>query len=274
MAVYAIGDLQGCLGPLERLLETIRFEPATDRLWFVGDLVNRGPDSLAVLRFVRALGERAVCVLGNHDLHLLAVAAGSTRLKPRDTLQPILSAPDRDELLAWLRHVPLLHHDASTNTVLVHAGLLPAWDVTLACQLASEVESRLRGEEGPALLRHMYGNEPNRWDPALRGWERLRLILNGMTRTRFCDASGQLDLHHKGAPGTQPAHLLPWYAVPGRRSSGSRVVFGHWSTLGAGRFQGVLALDSGCIWGGALTAVRLEDEAFFRTPCPEYAHPG
>lgn len=273
MATYAIGDVQGCLSALERLLVSVRFDPSYDHLWFVGDLVNRGPDSLGVLRLVRALGDRAITVLGNHDLHLLAIAAGGTRQKPRDTLQPILTAPDRDELLDWLCQRPILHLDRQRKMAMVHAGLLPEWDLDEALMLAQEVEERLRGPEGHLLLQHMYGNDPNRWSSDLRGYERLRVVLNGFTRLRYCHRDGRLDLHQKGSPGTQGPDLLPWYAVPGRRSGDTTVIFGHWSTLGTGRFDNVLALDGGCVWGGTLTAVRLEDQAFFRVACPECVEP-
>lgn len=268
MALYAIGDVQGRLEPLRRLLDRLRFDPALDRLWFTGDLVNRGPDSLAVLRFVHVLGASAVTVLGNHDLHLLAVAAGAAKKKERDTLDEVLNAPDRDALLTWLQHRPLLHHDAACGYTLVHAGLLPQWDLADAQRLAHETETAL-ALDAPAFFRQMYGNFPDHWREELRGYERLRVVVNAFTRLRFCDLEGNLDLRYKGAPGSQPPDLLPWFRVPGRRSGVLRIVFGHWSALG--RYQGdnVIGLDSGCIWGRALTAVRLDAEPpeFFEVPC-------
>jgi bis(5'-nucleosyl)-tetraphosphatase (symmetrical) len=258
MAVYAIGDVQGCAAPLESLLEKIRFDPARDRLWFTGDLVNRGPDSLEVLRFVRGLGERAVTVLGNHDLHLLAVAASKSKPRTRDTLEEILDAPDRDELLGWLRTRPLLHHDAALGYTMVHAGLLPQWDLWLASRLAAEAETALRGQQVETFFDHMYGDLPDHWREELAGPERLRVIINAFTRLRYCDLEGNMDLRHKGVPGSQPPDLLPWFRVPHRKSRELRIIFGHWSTLGLYQGDGVLALDSGCLWGGALTAVRLD----------------
>lgn len=275
MAVYAIGDVQGCLAPLQALLEKIRFDPARDRLWFAGDLVNRGPDSLAVLRLVRELGPAAVSVLGNHDLHLLAIAAGAARPKPRDTLDAILNAPDRDDLLGWLRAQPLVHHDAELDYTLVHAGLLPQWDLALALSLAGEVEAVLRGPHHRDFFTLMYGDQPDHWEPDLQGVGRLRVILNACTRLRYCDASGRMDLRPKGAPGTQAAHLLPWFAVPGRRNADLRILFGHWSTLGCWQGAGVTGLDSGCVWGQALTAARLDraGPTLIRVPCAQQARP-
>lgn len=270
MALYAIGDVQGCLEPLERLLATLGFRRERDQLWFTGDLVNRGPQSLEVLRFVRQLGERAVTVLGNHDLHLLAVASGQAKLKRRDTLEAVLAAPDRDALLEWLRSRPLLHRDAALGYTLVHAGLLPQWDLDTAARLAREVETLLRDPGYPELFAHMYGNLPDHWHEGLRGHDRARVIVNAFTRLRYCDLEGAMDLHHKGAPGTQPVDLLPWFRVPGRRSLGERLVFGHWSTLGLHHGDGVLGLDSGCLWGSTLSAARLDVEPpqFFGVPCP------
>jgi bis(5'-nucleosyl)-tetraphosphatase (symmetrical) len=273
MAVYAIGDVQGCLTALQELLRTIRFDPARDRLWFTGDLVNRGPQSLETLRFVRALGANAVSVLGNHDLHLLAVAAGDAKLKTHDTFKPVLGAADRDELLAWLRSQPLLHHDTQLGFTMVHAGLLPPWGLAQAQRLADEVHEALRRDG--AIFAHMYGDLPDRWSQTLRGYDRLRVIVNAFTRLRFCDLDGGMDLHHTGAPGTQPAELLPWYAVPGRQSAGGRIVFGHWSTLGVFDDQNVIGIDSGCVWGGSLTAVRMDgpDREFFQVRCSQQRKP-
>lgn len=262
MATYAIGDVQGCHDELLALLDEIRFDPGRDQVWFVGDLVNRGPQSLATLRTIRDLGEAAVSVLGNHDLHLLAVAAGISRTKHRDTFGDVLGAPDRDELLHWLRHRPLLHRDR--EFYLIHAGLPPQWTMADAVELAREAETALRQDAHPELLWHMYGNRPDRWSETLAGWDRLRFIINCLTRLRFCSADGQADFKQKGRPGTQPAGLLPWFEAPGRRSAGARIVFGHWSTLGFHVSQGAYCLDTGCLWGGELTALRLDGD-FERT---------
>ena len=258
MALYAIGDVQGCYDELRALLDTLRFDPAADTLWFTGDLVNRGPESLATLRFVRDLGARAVTVLGNHDLHLLAVASERSPLKRKDTLQGVLDAPDRDELLAWLAGLPLLHHDAERELTLLHAGLPPQWSIARACELAGEVEAVLRDGDRAAYFAHMYGDTPDRWDPTLDGWARLRFITNCLTRMRFCTPEGRLALSAKGPPGTQPSGCLPWFEVPGRASAGARIVCGHWSALGLVERDDLLAIDTGCLWGGALTAVRLD----------------
>ncbi len=258
MAVYAIGDVQGCYDTLQRLLAALRFDPARDRLWLVGDLVNRGPQSLEVLRFVRGLGAAAVSVLGNHDLHLLAVAAGLKRLRRKDTLRPVLAARDRDELLHWLRHRPLLHHDPELGHVLVHAGISPQWDLATARRCARELETTLRGPAHGEFLRVMYGDRPARWDPALQGMARLRYIVNAFTRMRYVDSAMRLELDAKMAPGQQPRHLLPWFRHPQRQPIPARIVFGHWSALGYLYEHNVLALDTGCVWGGRLTAVRLD----------------
>ncbi|MDX1592622.1 MAG: symmetrical bis(5'-nucleosyl)-tetraphosphatase [Gammaproteobacteria bacterium] len=258
MAHYAIGDVQGCRAELLELLESLRFDPAADTLWFTGDLVNRGPESLATLRLVRELGERAVTVLGNHDLHLLAVAAARSPLKRKDTLQAVLDAPDRDELLEWLAERPLLHHDAGLGVTLLHAGLPPQWSLDEARARAAEVEQVLRDGDRDAFFGHMYGDTPDRWDPGLTGWERLRFITNCLTRLRFCTAEGRMNLASKGPPGSQPPGFMPWFDVPGRASAGSRVVCGHWSALGLVERDDLLVLDTGCLWGGTLTAVRLD----------------
>jgi bis(5'-nucleosyl)-tetraphosphatase (symmetrical) len=270
MAVYAIGDLQGCLDPLRALLDTVGFEPSVDTLWFAGDLVNRGPQSLEVLRFVRAL-PNVVTVLGNHDLHLLAVASGQAPLKKLDTFDALLGADDRDELLAWLRGQPLLHHDATLGYALVHAGLLPQWDLATAIRLAKEAGAFIARSDRNELFTHMYGDTPDHWRDELAGWARLRVIINAFTRLRFCDAEGRMDLRPKGRPGTQAVHLFPWFQVPGRHSRDARIVFGHWSTLGVWNSDDVIGLDSGCLWGGRLTCVRLDVAApvFHDTPCAQ-----
>jgi bis(5'-nucleosyl)-tetraphosphatase (symmetrical) len=268
MAIYAIGDVQGCFYELQLLLEHIHFDPECDHLWFTGDLVNRGPHSLETLRFVKGLGERAVVVLGNHDLHLLAVACDAERLKRHDTLRPVLRAPDRDELLGWLRHRPLLHHDPAVGFVLIHAGLPPQWGLALARSCAAEVEKVLRGPAHAELFRHMYGDLPDLWSDSLTGWDRLRFITNCLTRLRYCSPAGQLALRPKGPPGSQPAGYEPWFRIPGRASAGLHIVFGHWATLGAQSEPGIHALDSGCVWGQALTALSLDDtRQHFEVPC-------
>lgn len=256
MALYAIGDVQGCFGELQSLLEKLHFDPARDRLWFTGDLVNRGPRSLETLRFIRALGDAAVTVLGNHDLHLLAVAHGVSRTKRRDTFGDVLGAPDRDELLDWLRHRPLLHSEGGFH--LIHAGLPPQWTLYDAARFSGEVESCLRGEDYRSLLQHMYGDKPDLWSESLAYWERLRFTTNCLTRLRYCDIHGRLDFRQKGPPGSQPGNLLPWFQVPGRLSAGADILFGHWSTLGFFAGNGVFCLDTGCLWGGELTALRVD----------------
>lgn len=271
MPVYAVGDLQGCLEPLRRLLDQVAFDPHRDRLWLVGDLVNRGPASLDVLRFVRALGESAVTVLGNHDLNLLAVAAGSRALRRKDTLKQVLDAPDRDELLDWLRHRPVLHTDAELGFTMVHAGLPPQWSVADAAKRAAELEAVLRGSRYKDFLANMYGDEPVRWKGKLKGWSRLRFITNCLTRLRYCDSEGRLSMTDKGPPGSQSKGMMPWFQVPDRRSRGERIVFGHWATLQTQKplwpLHYVYHLDSGCVWGGCLTALRLDDLSYFREAC-------
>ncbi|MCC7080527.1 MAG: symmetrical bis(5'-nucleosyl)-tetraphosphatase [Burkholderiales bacterium] len=265
MATYVIGDIQGCFEALEKLLDRIGFDTGRDRLWFVGDLVNRGPDSLAALRFVKSLGENAVTVLGNHDLHLLTVAAGFAHLHRGDTLADILAAPDRAALLDFLRTRPLMHVDE--GWAMVHAGLLPQWPIERARALAREVEDVLGGPGYVELLRHMYGNQPDHWDEGLAGHDRLRVIINAMTRLRLCTVQGKMDFRHKSAPRQLPPGYLPWYAVPDRASAGRPIVFGHWSTLGLHAADDVVALDSGCLWGNALSALRLHDRRIFQVSC-------
>jgi len=234
-------------------------------LWFCGDLVNRGPHSLEVLRFVRSLGDRAVTVLGNHDLHLLAVATGNLRKHEDNSLDAVLAAPDRDELLYWLIHRPFMHEDPETGYCLIHAGLPPQWDKDLALACAREVEEVLTDIEGfRDYFKHMYGNEPSLWSDDLKGMERWRFITNCFTRLRYCDLSGRLGLREKGVPGTQSVGFLPWFTIPGRRSQGTPILFGHWSTLGYLATNDVWALDTGCLWGGSLTALRVD----IRPPLP------
>jgi bis(5'-nucleosyl)-tetraphosphatase (symmetrical) len=273
MATFAIGDLQGCHDELRRLLAAIRFSPAADHLWFTGDLVNRGPKSLDCLRFVKSLGDRAITVLGNHDLHLLAVAHNADAKKRRDTLDEVLHAKDRDELLAWLRQQPLAHHDARFG-LLVHAGLLPEWDLAKVLALAREAQAMLRSPDADEFLRDkMYGDEPDRWSESLRGWDRLRLVINAFTRMRYCTDDGAINLDFKGKPGDEPAGLTPWFAMPKRKTADVPICFGHWSTLGRVRWEkhNVHGLDTGAVWGGKLTALRLDDGKLFDVKSKGYS---
>ena len=260
MAVYAIGDLQGCYDEFRALLDRLRFEPARDRLWLTGDLVNRGPASLATLRAVRSMGPAVTVVLGNHDLHLLAASTQPERLRPSDTLDAVLAAPDRDELLDWLKRLPLLHVDPLLGWAMVHAGLPPDWDLATAADCAAEVSAAL-SEDPRAFFAAMYGDQPDRWADGLGGVDRLRFTVNCLTRLRFLTHDGRLLLKYKGPPEGAPRGAQPWFRVPGRRSAGARIVFGHWSALGYCETDGVVSLDSGCVWGGALTALRLDARA-------------
>jgi len=265
VARIAIGDLQGCLTELQQLLKDIRFSADRDQLWFVGDLVNRGPDSLGVLRFVRALGANARVVLGNHDLHLLAVAFGSRRkLREDDTLDDVLSAADRHALLEWLLRQPLAVREGSD--LMLHAGVVPQWSADEVLQYAREVEHALQANP-QALFDVMYGNKPDCWRDELDGSDRLRFIINVLTRLRFCRADGRIDLKMKGAPGSQDAGWMPWFEVPTRRTRGVRLVTGHWSTLGLVDRAELLALDTGCVWGGALSAASLDGPERWSQPC-------
>jgi len=259
MAEYAIGDVQGCFGELRLLLNKIGFDPRHDRVYFVGDIVNRGPQSLETLRFIKNMGESAVTVLGNHDLHLLSVAYGASKTKRRDTFGDILGAPDRDGLLDWLRMRPLLH--LTSEFYLIHAGLPPQWDMETAARCAREVETVLRGDAAGEFFQIMYGDKPDRWSEKLEGWPRLRFITNCFTRLRYCDRNGVLDMKEKGAPGSQESpYLMPWFKVQGRASESAKIIFGHWSTLGYHVEQNCHCLDTGCLWGGKLTAMRLDGE--------------
>lgn len=265
MATYAIGDIQGCYDEMRRLLDTVGFDPAQDRLWLVGDLVNRGPQSAEVLRYLRGLGDRAITVLGNHDLHLLVVAAGVRKPHRGDTLDALLAAPDRDELLDWLRRQRIMHAD--TGYAMVHAGLLPQWSITQAMALAREVETALQGPDYDAFLNCMYGNAPAQWRDDLAGYDRLRVIVNAMTRLRLCTPDGVMEFTHKTAPADAPAGYLPWFDIADRASRDTPVLFGHWAALGLTLRADVLGLDSGCVWGRRLTAVRLEDRRVFQCGC-------
>ncbi len=276
MTTYAVGDIQGCLEELQRLLDKVAFDPGSDRIWFVGDLVNRGPSSLEVLRFIRSLGDAAISVLGNHDLHLLAIASGAAKLKRKDTLDDILNAPDREEILDWLRHRPLLHLDNQRKQLLVHAGLPPQWKVKQAAKLAREAEQVLQSSDHRDFFEHMYGNDPTIWNKHLGGWDRIRFIINALTRMRYCNAEGKLELTEKGPPGTQPATLVPWFQHGQRRSCDTEIIFGHWSTLGLMKKTGLIGLDSGCLWGGELSIVDLDhpDRPVVQLNCSGALKPG
>jgi len=270
MATYAIGDVQGCFEALTRLLERVGFRRDQDTLWFVGDLVNRGPQSLETLRFVHDLGDRAVVTLGNHDLHLLAVAEGFAPLRADDTLADILAAPDREALLAWLRQRKLLH--VEEGFAMVHAGLLPQWTLAQATALAAEVEQALRADTFREFLAGMYGNRPDRWNDALQGRDRLRAVVNAMTRMRICSADGIMNLGFSGERGAIPPGYFPWFEVSGHSRDRHAVICGHWSALGLCVTPDLLAIDTGCLWGRQLTAVRLSDRKLFQVPGLKSAH--
>jgi bis(5'-nucleosyl)-tetraphosphatase (symmetrical) len=267
MATYAIGDVQGCYDELRQLLDKMGFQKRYDRLWFVGDLVNRGPKSLQVLRFVSELGERAVVVLGNHDLHLVTQHEGFERPRRDDTFEDVLGAPDRKELVDWLRTRPMMHVEG--GYAMVHAGLLPQWSIEKALQLADEVETALRGQDYGKFLENMYGSEPDEWRDSLSGWDRLRVIVNAMTRLRFCTPEGKMEFRAKGK--TPPAGYAAWYDL---RKEEETIVCGHWSALGLKITQKLAALDTGCVWGGRLSALRLEDRALYQVPCAGYQSVG
>jgi len=258
MTLYAVGDVQGCARTFKRLLKRISFDPDRDRLWLVGDLVNRGPASRKVLRKVIKLGDSVTCVLGNHDLHLLATAAGVRRRSRTDTFHDILDADDAADLIDWLRRRPLLHLETKQRRALVHAGIYPAWQPKEAKRYAQEVEARLSGPGWRRSLARIYGSTPDLWSPKLVGADRRRFTINALTRMRFCDASGRLDFGESGPPGSQPRRLTPWFRMPERPGRKWHIVFGHWSTLGLYRRDGVTATDTGCVWGGKLTAVPLD----------------
>lgn len=266
MATYAIGDIQGCYDALSRLLDACAFDRAKDKLWLVGDLVNRGPKSLKTLRLIKSLGKSAITVLGNHDLYLLMVAEGGAKFRGKDdTIQGILDAKDRDELLDWLRHQPLCHTEG--NFCMVHAGLLPQWTATQARELSREVEAALQGGDYREFILNLWGSEPAGWSDDLAGWQRLRVIVNAMTRMRFCTPEGIMEFKAKGELVNAPAGHLPWFDVPNRQSVASVLVTGHWSALGLQITPNRLSLDTGCLWGGHLTALRLEDRRVFQVDC-------
>lgn len=274
MSTYAIGDIQGCYDDLRRLLDIINYDPAEDILWSAGDIVNRGPKSLDVLRFFYDLGDRAIVVLGNHELHLLNVAyARPDCMRPSDTLIPILEAPDREELLTWVRHCPFLHHDRHLGFTLVHAGFPPQWDLLQACNCAEEVEDLLRRRDYLTFLQQMYGDMPKRWHKELTGWERVRFITSCFTRLRYCTAEGDLAMKNKDKPRLEHDYAdneeKPWFMVSDRASQSLNMIFGHWSTLGfyMDAANGIYGMDSGCLWGGKLTAMRLEDRQIYQVDC-------
>ncbi|BCG22557.1 bis(5'-nucleosyl)-tetraphosphatase, symmetrical [Pseudomonas tohonis] len=271
MTVYAVGDLQGCLTPLECLLERVAFDPARDRLWLVGDLVNRGPQSLETLRFLYAMRDSLTCVLGNHDLHLLAVAHNTERLKKSDTLREIIEAPDAADLLDWLRRQKLVHYDEQRDIAMVHAGIPPNWTLAKALKRAAEVEEVLLDDARlPLFLDGMYGNEPSKWESDLQGIARLRVITNYFTRMRFCTADGTLDLKSKEGVDTAPPGYAPWFSHPGRKTRGQKIIFGHWAALeGKCDEPGLYALDTGCVWGGAMTLLNVDSGERISCSCEE-----
>jgi len=258
MTTFVIGDLHGCLTPLQKLLDKVHFEPASDTVWFVGDLINRGPESLETLRFVKSLGDSAISVLGNHDLHLLAVIHGIRKTSGKDTLDDILNAPDLNELTDWLRFLPLLHHSEELNVTMVHAGIHPKWDLLQARIMAVEVETALRSDKYVAFLQRMYGNKPAKWSKKLGKHRRRRFAINAFTRMRYCTRKGELDFSQTCAPSKAPKSLVPWYAVPDRKRIDGRILFGHWSSHPAFAVSNVVPLDRGAVWGGSLAALALE----------------
>lgn len=272
MASYLIGDIQGCDTALARLLDKIAFSPSRDTLYVLGDLVNRGPESAAVLRRLMGYGDAARCLLGNHDLSLLALAHGKRAAHRNDTLDQVLQAPDRAAMLEWLRHRSMAIH--THDLLMVHGGVLPQWDLAQTLALACEVETQLRGPHMVEFLAQMYGNRPDRWDDSLTGPDRLRVIVNALTRLRFCTADGVMDLKASGGQGEAPPGYLPWFDVPGRRSANLRIAFGHWSTLGFLKRPDIIALDTGCVWGGCLSALELDSEALIQVQCEQAQAPG
>jgi bis(5'-nucleosyl)-tetraphosphatase (symmetrical) len=272
MATYAIGDVQGCFEQLQQLLKVLRYNPDKDTLWFVGDIVNRGPESLKTLRFIRALGDSAITVLGNHDLHLLAIANGAGKCKRKDTLNDILNAPDSDQLLTWLQHRPLLHYHEKLNVCMVHAGIHPAWCIEDALNYAHEVEQVLQSDKSLAFFQNMYGDEPAIWSAQISGIDRLRFITNVFTRMRYLNKTTQaLALHEKGPPGYHASNLIPWFDFTNRRTSDNKVIFGHWSTLSNPQLKNIYPLDTGCLWGGKLTALEISEKMnkFVHLDCPK-----
>lgn len=274
MATYAIGDVQGCYDELKALLAQIKFNSDRDQLWFCGDIVNRGPKSLETMRFIRSLEDNAITVLGNHDLHLLATAYHHKKPGKKDTLDKLLKAEDAAELFNWLRHRHMVYHDAEKKITLLHAGVHPDWDLKKVLSLGREIEQVLQSENHINFYKHMYGDKPFYWNDSLSGWSRYRFITNILTRLRYCDTQGKPALNAKGAPGTQAQHLMPWYELANRKTIDDKIIFGHWSTLPHAGYSGInnaYAIDSGCLWGGALTAVNIDEQPFqythFNCPC-------
>jgi bis(5'-nucleosyl)-tetraphosphatase (symmetrical) len=266
MATYAIGDIQGCFSALERLIQQLQFDPTNDRLWFVGDLVNRGPDSASVLRYIKNLGKSAVTVLGNHDLHLLAVAAGCAPIREKDTVQDVLTAPDRDDLLEWVRHRPVLYREG--DFLMIHAGLLPEWSAGDAANCAQEVHTMLQSADYRTFLAALYDDKrARRWSSGMTGMDRSVVITKILTRLRICTADGKMDLSFKRPPEQAPSGYLPWFQVRSRRNADATIIFGHWAALGLHLQDNVIGLDSGCVWGRQLTAVRLYDRHVFQVTC-------
>ncbi|MFT5426465.1 MAG: bis(5'-nucleosyl)-tetraphosphatase (symmetrical) [Gammaproteobacteria bacterium] len=271
MSTYAIGDIQGCFKELVRLLDKINFDESNDRLWFVGDLVNRGPDSLQALNFIMDLGESAITVLGNHDLHLLVITEGLAEPGKSDTLAAIINSPEKRKLIDWVRQQPLMHHDKELNFSMIHAGLPPQWEIEQALELSSEVSNMLNSDNYLSFLDVMYGNNPKLWDENLTGNDRIRFIVNCFTRMRYINDKGELEFSEKGAPGSQGDHLSPWFTIDDRKTKHDKIVFGHWSTVHLGiiknfKSYNVYPIDTGCLWDGELTALRLEDETLFSVP--------
>lgn len=265
MRTLVVGDLQGCYDPFRRLLDRAGFDPGRDRLWLVGDLVNRGPQNVEVLRFVKGLGAAATVVLGNHDLSMLMIAEGFGKHGQGDTIHDVFAAPDCAELLAWLRQQPLMH--VEDGVAMVHAGLLPAWTVAEARALAAEVEAKLRGDDYRDFLANLWGSEPAAWSAELTGWARLRVVVNAMTRLRFCTPDGVMEFKSKGEVTDAPPGCLPWFAVPGRRSADTPIACGHWSALGLRVEPNFIALDSGCLWGRELSGIWLPGREVVQVPC-------
>ena len=275
MATYAIGDIQGCYDDLLRLLDKIKFDSLSDQLWFCGDIINRGPKSLETIRFIKQLGSSAVTVLGNHDLHFLAVSYVTDKPSKHDTFSGILKANDRDELVEWLRYQKLFYHDPSLNISMVHAGIPPQWTIKAACDYALEMEAVLQSEKPYNFFKHMYGNYPPEWNDSLTGWDRYRFITNVFTRMRFCDSAGRPDFKSKGGIGSQPEHLTPWFMHQERKTKNDDIIFGHWSTLKNINVDHIYPIDTGCLWCGELTALRIDSEEKLLTQidCPNGIKP-